>query len=88
MVSIPTQPTHGSATLDTSTGLVTYTPVAGYTGSDSFTYTVTDTAGTVSPVATVNLTVVAPPVTVTIGTGTSKSLTLTSSRMERSATCR
>ncbi|MEQ1661564.1 MAG: Ig-like domain-containing protein [Thiobacillus sp.] len=40
-------------------GSFIYTPTAGYSGSDSFTYTVTDAAGS-ARTATVNLTVTAP----------------------------
>ena len=40
-VAAVTQPTGGSVALD-STGVVTYTPNAGFHGSDSFTYTLTD----------------------------------------------
>jgi outer membrane protein OmpA-like peptidoglycan-associated protein len=50
------QPAHGTATI--SGGKVLYTPAAGYSGADSFTYTVTDGyCGTKS--ATVSLTVTA-----------------------------
>ncbi len=34
-------PAHGTATLN-ATGTVTYTPVVGFTGTDSFTYNITD----------------------------------------------
>ncbi len=76
-VAIVTQPLHGTATVNSSTGFVTYTPASGYTGADTLTYTVTDTAGTVSSPATVTLDVVAKPVTVTIGTKTARSLVFT-----------
>lgn len=76
-VTIVTQPAHGTASVNSATGLVSYTPTAGYTGPDSFTYTVADTAGTVSGPATVSLTVVAPPATVTIGNATNRSLIFT-----------
>jgi hypothetical protein len=39
----PTQPAHGTVTCD-ATGACTYTPSVGYSGSDSFTYTVCDTS--------------------------------------------
>ncbi len=57
----PTQPQHGSLTLSSS-GIATYTPAAGYSGTDSFTYTATDSQGTSIP-ATVTITVAAnlPP---------------------------
>ncbi|KMQ67185.1 hypothetical protein ACM39_15550 [Chryseobacterium sp. FH2] len=38
-VSILTAPTHGTATLNTSTGVITYTPNAGYLGPDKIVYT-------------------------------------------------
>ncbi|WP_212961125.1 Ig-like domain-containing protein, partial [Cohnella xylanilytica] len=37
-----TQPIHGTLDLDANTGLATYTPSAGYTGTDSFVYQVFD----------------------------------------------
>jgi gliding motility-associated-like protein/uncharacterized repeat protein (TIGR01451 family) len=39
-LQITTAPAHGSATVDPETGLVTYTPVAGYSGIDHFVYQV------------------------------------------------
>ena len=53
-----TQPQHG--TVATANGVMTYTPVAGYTGPDQFTYTVSDGRVVAGP-NTVNLQVV--PVT-------------------------
>lgn len=50
--------TSGSPNADTAT--VTYTPSAGYTGSDSFTFTVSDGTAASAP-ASVTLTVNAPP---------------------------
>jgi hypothetical protein len=50
-------PTHGTlSNLNTSTGVVIYTPTASYTGADSFTYTVTS-GGDTSLAGTVTLTV-------------------------------
>ncbi|WP_430448525.1 MAG: putative Ig domain-containing protein [Pseudomonas piscis] len=63
---------------------MTYTPTAGYSGSDTFAYTATNASGTSSP-ATVTITVSAPtlaitPTTVPDGTqGTAYSATLTAS---------
>jgi len=56
-------PAHGSASIDSSGPVprVRYTPVAGYAGADSLHYTVTDSDGDISNVATVTLTVVGPP---------------------------
>ncbi|MBR9813222.1 tandem-95 repeat protein, partial [bacterium] len=55
---------NGNAVLEPD-GSVTYTPVADFNGTDSFTYTVNDNAGATSNVATVSITVTAvndPPV--------------------------
>ena len=54
-VAIVGGPAHGSVTIDTATGKITYTPTTGYVGADSFTYTVNDDDGTVSNPATVNI---------------------------------
>jgi ELWxxDGT repeat protein len=53
-------PAHGSASVG-GNGAITYTPVAGYAGTDSFTYTVADNQGNASNAATVTLTVTAAP---------------------------
>lgn len=42
VVVLQSQPAHGTASLDASTQQVTYTPVAGYVGDDSFTYYASD----------------------------------------------
>lgn len=55
-----TQPAHGFVSVS-NTGVVTYTPVASYTGADSFTYSVADDQGARSATATVTVTVTAPP---------------------------
>ncbi|MEK8049629.1 Ig-like domain-containing protein [Ideonella sp. DXS22W] len=55
-VSSVTQPAHGTVTL--AGNVATYTPAAGYSGADSFSYTVT--SGSVSETATVSLTVTVP----------------------------
>ncbi|MBY8975352.1 tandem-95 repeat protein [Rhodobacteraceae bacterium NNCM2] len=55
-VVIDSDPTNGSVSVDPVTGEVTYTPNGGFTGSDSFTYTVSDGTDTSDP-ATVNVTV-------------------------------
>lgn len=56
-VSAYTRPAHGTVDVDTAGGF-TYTPVAGFVGTDSFTYTIADPARATST-ATVNVTVVA-----------------------------
>ncbi len=50
-----TQPAHGTVTIDGAT--LKYTPVANYFGADSFQYSVIDSGGLKSALATVNLTV-------------------------------
>lgn len=53
--ALVTGPTHGTVTVDTN-GSFTYTPTAGYSGADSFTYWASDGAAT-SALATVSITV-------------------------------
>ena len=57
-VAIVSEPGHGTASVDPSSGLITYTPDIGFFGADSFTYRAEDDDGVVSNVATVNLAVV------------------------------
>jgi outer membrane protein OmpA-like peptidoglycan-associated protein len=57
-ISAVATPANGTATISGST--VLYTPRAGYTGSDSFTYTIADPAG-LTATATVVVTVNPPP---------------------------
>ena len=60
-VTAVTQPTHGTTTLNGDRS-VTYTPDDGFSGSDSFSYTVTDAAGqTVTATVTVTVTPTAGP---------------------------
>ncbi|WP_345938800.1 beta strand repeat-containing protein, partial [Sphingomonas yabuuchiae] len=59
-VAVATPPSHGTATAS-GTG-ISYTPTAGYSGSDSFTYAATNASGTSAP-ATVTVTVSAPTLT-------------------------
>ena len=61
-VTIGDAPLHGVITeLDAATGAFTYTPGAGYSGTDSFTYAATDGYATSAP-ATVTITVYSVPV--------------------------
>ncbi len=58
-ITVAAGPEHG--TLTQANGVMTYTPTAGYVGTDNFTYTVADSAdpSKVSNTATVTLTVIA-----------------------------
>src|SRR5439155_1327999 len=60
-------PSHGSATVG-SMGTVNYTPAAGFSGTDTFTYTIADSADAVSNPATVTVTVTAVLAPPTVGT--------------------
>jgi len=55
-ITITNTPSNGTAVV--SSGMVTYTPIAGYAGSDSFTYTLTDVESAQSLNATVTVEVV------------------------------
>jgi uncharacterized protein with beta-barrel porin domain len=70
-VAIVSAARHGVATASGTT--ITYTPNAGYSGTDSFTYSATNAAG--SSTATVNITVTAPTLTVTPASGASLNAT-------------
>jgi len=56
-VTITTGAQFGSTTIDSSTGKVTYTPAAGFSGVDTFYYTVADNSGQVSQPAQVTVAV-------------------------------
>jgi len=62
-VQVQEPPAHGTVRVDESNGEVTYTPEPGFTGTDEYTYTVTDEDGWTSSEATVTMTVkaLAPP---------------------------
>jgi ELWxxDGT repeat protein len=57
-VQIVSEPAHGSVSV-TASGSIAYTPVSGFAGSDSFTYSVKDLQGAMSNVATVSVSVTA-----------------------------
>ncbi|MBT1623449.1 tandem-95 repeat protein [Curtobacterium flaccumfaciens pv. oortii] len=70
-VSSNTKPAHGELTLDKATGAITYTPADGFSGTDSFRYTATDTAGaptTATVTITVNPTIANDSTTTNAGT--------------------
>ena len=83
-VAIATVPSHGTATASGTS--ITYTPVSGYSGTDSFTYTATNSTGT-SVAATVSITVTAPTLVFspaagalaagTVGTAYNQTITIT-----------
>jgi Ca2+-binding RTX toxin-like protein len=54
-VAIVDGPDNGSVLIDTLTGKITYTPTTGYSGKDTFTYTVEDNDGNISGEATVTI---------------------------------
>ncbi|MGF1873084.1 tandem-95 repeat protein [Photobacterium indicum] len=58
-VTVTTQPTHGSTSVNTGTGVVTYVPDDDYSGIDTFYYRVDDVYGGQSAVAKVTITVTA-----------------------------
>ena len=76
-------PTNGKLSgFNAATGAVTYTPNAGYLGSDSFTFTTTDSLGVVSASGTIKLAVVlvaANSQTVGVSQNVAKVVTLTAS---------
>jgi uncharacterized repeat protein (TIGR01451 family) len=59
-VTVTTPPGHGTLTVNPTTGQVTYTPAPGFTGQDTFAYSVRDHAGQLTR-ATVTIDVWAPP---------------------------
>lgn len=81
--AIATQPSHGTLTgLNASTGAVNYIPTSGYTGTDSFTFTATNTSGYTSLPAKISIVVTPCLVSATTTTfgvdeaGTPRELTL------------
>ena len=63
-VAVASAASHGTATASGTS--ITYTPTAGYSGVDSFTYTATNASGTSAP-ATVSLTISAPTISLSPG---------------------
>ena len=56
-VTVVSSPENGTASVEVTTGTITYTPNTGFLGTDTFTYTVNDDLGTTSNEATVSVTV-------------------------------
>ncbi|HEX4151940.1 MAG TPA: Ig-like domain-containing protein, partial [Steroidobacteraceae bacterium] len=63
-VSIAQAPAHGAATINSATGAITYKPVSGFSGTDSFQYNVQDNLSAQSNTATVTVTIQPAPVAV------------------------
>jgi hypothetical protein len=63
---ITTAPAHGSATVSTSNGLITYTSASGYTGTDTISYSISDSNGAGPSSGTVTIAVVNPATTAPI----------------------
>lgn len=61
-VVVRSMPADGTAAVNAD-GTITYTPKAGFSGSDAFTYTVADNEGATSNAAAVNVTVTLPNIT-------------------------
>jgi gliding motility-associated-like protein len=56
-VTVVNGPARGIASVNVTTGVVTYSPALNYNGNDSFTYTIKDVTNTTSSVATVSISV-------------------------------
>lgn len=72
-VVVVATPTHGGVSVNATTGAITYTADANYSGTDTFTYTVDDLAAQTSNIATVTVTVNAfntPATSATFAVGT------------------
>lgn len=78
-VIIQSNPRNGVVTVDPLTGIVTYTPNPGYSGPDSFTYTVKDIRGAESNIGTVEIIIPIPP-----KIGLAKALTNTTKLLDES----
>ncbi|MEO7206384.1 MAG: FG-GAP-like repeat-containing protein [Steroidobacteraceae bacterium] len=61
-LTITSAPQHGTASVDSMNGAVTYQSASGYSGTDSFQYTVRDGLGVLSNIATVSVRVQPAPV--------------------------
>ena len=89
--ALVSNPSHGTlSAFNASTGRVSYTPTTGYTGSDSFTFTATNTSNQTSMLATVSITVndsapTANPQTLIVAGGRSTQIVLTGTDLGGSA---
>jgi gliding motility-associated-like protein len=57
MIVLVTSPNQGTLTINTTTGIIAYTPNLNFNGNDTFTYQVKDASGALSNIATVNIVV-------------------------------
>ncbi|WP_240036198.1 Ig-like domain-containing protein [Pseudoalteromonas sp. A757] len=55
VIALESQPSKGQAAIDLSNGTITYTPNANETGNDSFTYSILDSEGGKSNIATISV---------------------------------
>ena len=69
-LTIISSPAHGTAVIGASNNIVTYTSTSGYSGLDTFTYTVTDSTNLTSNIATVTINVTPIAVADTAATST------------------
>jgi hypothetical protein len=65
-LTISTAPTHGTATVDTTDGLITYTSTAGFTGTDTIVYAISDNNNGGPATGTITINVVNPSTTAPI----------------------
>lgn len=63
---ITTAPTHGSAIVDTTNGLITYTSASGFTGSDTIVYRISDSNDAGPSTGTITINVLNPATTAPI----------------------
>lgn len=64
-VTVSAAPSHGEITVDSQTGIITYSPAPDFNGVDVFSYTVSDDAGNLSNAAVVTVSVLSvndPPI--------------------------
>ncbi|MEY8251946.1 MAG: tandem-95 repeat protein, partial [Colwellia sp.] len=54
-VTVIDQPVSGTVSVNTATGVITYTPTADYFGDDAFSYQITDTLGKASNIAMIDI---------------------------------
>jgi hypothetical protein len=60
---ITTNPTHGTASADTTNGLITYTSNTGFTGTDTITYSISDSNNATPATGTITINVQSPVAT-------------------------